>query len=54
MKKWIVRADWMPPKRSSRNGNAAVTAGDIVSPVATISGAATKITKEYAHFWSRP
>ena len=45
-KKWIVRADWNPPKMSSRNGNAAVIACYIVIPVSTIRGNRTKTTME--------
>ena len=40
----MVRADWRPPNRSNSTGAAAVTAGDMVSPVSTISGSSTKIT----------
>ena len=40
----MVRADWRPPNRSNSNGTAAVTAGDMVSPVSTITGSSTKIT----------
>ena len=40
----MVRADCRPPKRSNRNGAAAVTAGDIVSPVSSIAGSNAKIT----------
>ena len=42
--KWIVRADWRPPKRSSSQGAIASKPGDMVRPVATISGSSTKIT----------
>lgn len=42
--KWIERADWRPPNRSSSHGAAAFIPGDIVSPVAIISGSSTKIT----------
>src|SRR3546814_18094535 len=32
--KWIERADWRPPNRSSSHGQAAFIPGDMVSPVA--------------------
>ena len=40
-------------QRAAGPGTAAVTAGDIARPVNTINGAATKTTREYAHFCSK-
>src|SRR5206468_2940293 len=42
--KWIERADCRPPNTTSSHGQAASIAGDIVSPVSTISGRSTKMT----------
>ena len=39
--KWIERADCRPPNRSTSQGQAASIAGDMVSPVSTISGSST-------------
>jgi hypothetical protein len=38
VKKWIVRADCAPKNNFNSTGYAAVTAGDMVSPVKTITG----------------
>ena len=46
--KWIERADWRPPNRSSSQGQAASMPGDMVRPVSTISGSRTKITPTIA------
>jgi hypothetical protein len=43
-KKWIVRADCEPPNKSSKAGYAAVMAGDMVSPLRTMSGNVTTTT----------
>ena len=42
--KWIERADWRPPNRSSSQGQAAFIPGDMVRPVRITSGSRTKIT----------
>ena len=42
--KWIERADCRPPKRSMSQGQAAVMAGDMVSPVRIITGISTPMT----------
>ena len=42
--KWIERADCRPPNRSSSHGAPAFSPGDMVSPVAIISGSRMKIT----------
>ena len=47
VKKCIVLADCNPPDKSSRNGNAAVTAGDMVSPVINMTGNNRNITNAY-------
>ena len=36
--KWIERADWRPPNRSSSQGQAAFIPGDMVRPVRITSG----------------
>ena len=43
-RKWIERADWRPPNRSSSHGQAAFMPGDMVRPVRITSGSSTKIT----------
>src|SRR3546814_10842827 len=48
--KWIERADCRPPNRSSSHGAVALKPGDMVSPVATISGNRMKITPIYDSF----
>ncbi len=44
--KWIDRADCRPPNRSSSQGQAAFSAGDMVRPVRIISGISPKITSD--------
>ena len=53
-RKWIVRADWVPPKRLGSHGHAAATAGDIDRPVSTITGRAANTTPRYASFCRIP
>jgi hypothetical protein len=42
--KWIVRADWRPPNRSTSQGTIASIPGDIARPVRIISGNSTPMT----------
>jgi hypothetical protein len=50
--KWMVLADWRPPKKSTQPGMIESSHGDIAKPISTTRGSSTKITERYASFCS--